>query len=329
MKIKRVTVKKNERGLLLRNGDFERVLQPGTHWLFAGLDTLRVELFALEQSAFTHGLADYLMAKEPEVVAAEFVRVELTENQVGLRTENGVLAEVLAPATRRLYWKGLVDVQVEVIDLAPSAELPAGSASQAAKGKRSGPVLIKGNDQLLKLPATRNLVVSDDKGVGLRFEKAPVTEVIHFIMGDLLKLDYAIVPPLSGDITLHTQGAVPKDQLLGILESLLLNNGIVMVPDVNGRYRIGKAETMKSAVPVPRRADSNLPGYGSVIIPLQHIGAAEMADILRPVAGPEAFVRVDVLRNVLVLVGSRNQVGDGVLVVVDGFEDGVHDNGSG
>ena len=65
MKIKRVTVKKNERGLLLRNGDFERVLQPGTHWLFAGLDTLRVDLFALEQAAFTHGLADYLMAKEP------------------------------------------------------------------------------------------------------------------------------------------------------------------------------------------------------------------------------------------------------------------------
>ncbi|WP_374476089.1 type II secretion system secretin GspD [Zoogloea sp.] len=201
----------------------------------------------------------------------------------------------------------------------PSAEPPAGSAAQAAKVKRSGPVLIKGNDQLLKLPATRNLVVSDDKGVGLRFEKAPVTEVIHFIMGDLLKLDYAIVPPLSGDITLHTQGAVPKDQLLGILESLLLNNGIVMVPDVNGRYRIGKAETMKSAVPVPRRADSNLPGYGSVIIPLQHIGAAEMADILRPVAGPEAFVRVDVLRNVLVLVGSRNQV-EGWLEIVSTFD---------
>ena len=80
MKIKRVTVKKNERGLLLRNGDFERVLQPGTHWLFDGIDTLRVETFALEQPAFTHGLADYLMAKEPEVVEAEFVRVELDRN---------------------------------------------------------------------------------------------------------------------------------------------------------------------------------------------------------------------------------------------------------
>ena len=125
MEIKRVTVKKNERGLLLRNGDFDRVLAPGTHWLWSALDTLRVEKFALEQPAFNHVLADYLLAREPQVVAAEFVRVELTETQVGLRSENGVLVEVLAPGTRRLYWKGVVEVAVEVIDIAQSAEVPA------------------------------------------------------------------------------------------------------------------------------------------------------------------------------------------------------------
>ena len=130
MTIKRVTVKKNERGLLLRNGDFERVLQPGTHWLFAGLDELKVELFALSQPAFVHSLADYLMAMEPQVVAADFVRVELGEHEVGLRSENGVLVELLAPTTRRLYWKGLVDVQVEVIDIRASAELPAAFAAR-------------------------------------------------------------------------------------------------------------------------------------------------------------------------------------------------------
>jgi hypothetical protein len=53
------------------------------------------------------------------------VRVELGETQVGLRSENGVLVEVLAPGSRRLYWKGLVDVEVEVIDIAASAEVPA------------------------------------------------------------------------------------------------------------------------------------------------------------------------------------------------------------
>ena len=125
MNFKRVNIKKNERGILLRKGDFDRVLRPGHHLLFSGLDTLRVETFALDQPAFAHSLADYLMAKEPEVVAAEFVRVELSETQAGLRSENGVLVEVLAPTTRRLYWKGQVDVQVEVVDLAASAELAA------------------------------------------------------------------------------------------------------------------------------------------------------------------------------------------------------------
>jgi len=133
MTIKRVTVKKNERGILLRNGDFERVLQPGTHWLFAGLDELKIELFAINQPAFVHPLTDYLLAKEPEVVAAEFLRVELKEHEAGLRSENGVLIEVLPPATRRLYWRGLVDVQVEVIDLRASTELPADLAARLAQ----------------------------------------------------------------------------------------------------------------------------------------------------------------------------------------------------
>ena len=125
MKLMRVTVKKNERGLLLRNGDFDRVLPPGRHLLFDGLDKLRVETFALEQPAFVHGLADYLLACEPEVVAREFVRVELGEAEAGLRFEDGVLVEILPPATRRLYWKGLREVRVEVIDVAAQPALPA------------------------------------------------------------------------------------------------------------------------------------------------------------------------------------------------------------
>ena len=128
--IKRVTVKKNERGLLLRHGDFERVLQPGTHWFFDSLDAPRIELFAIDLPEFRHPLADYLMAKEPQVVQAEFVRVELGEHQVGLRSENGVTVELLPPGTRRLYWNGLVDVKVDVIDIADTVEIPAGIAAR-------------------------------------------------------------------------------------------------------------------------------------------------------------------------------------------------------
>lgn len=196
---------------------------------------------------------------------------------------------------------------------------PQASAVAASQKKRTQPVLIKGNDQTFKAPEVRNIVDLQGEGVALRFEQAPVTEVLHAVLGDLLKIDYAIVPPLSGEITLHTQSPVPRDQLLTIIESLLQNNGIVMVPDVNGRYRIGRADVLKTAVPIPRSIDSKAPGYGSVIVPLQNIGAVEMADILKPVAPPEAFVRIDALRNLLVLAGTRNQI-EGWLQIVATFD---------
>jgi regulator of protease activity HflC (stomatin/prohibitin superfamily) len=130
MQLQRVTIRKNERGLLLRNGDFERILAPGQHRLFSLADQLTVEKFALEQPAFTHPIADYLMAREPQVVAAEFVPVTLSETQAGLRYEDGVLVEILPPATRRLYWRGIVDVRVEVVDIAGDAQLPAALAQR-------------------------------------------------------------------------------------------------------------------------------------------------------------------------------------------------------
>jgi len=61
---------------------------------------------------------------DPQVVEREFVRVELTDDQVGLRYENEALVEILPPATRRLYWRGLIEVRVDVIALSASAELP-------------------------------------------------------------------------------------------------------------------------------------------------------------------------------------------------------------
>lgn len=133
--IKRVIVKKNERAILMRNGDFERLLKPGKHWLYGGTDLLTAESFALEQPLFTSPLTDYLLANEPSVVADEFVRVELADTQAALRFENGVLVEVLAPATRRLYWKGLIHVTVEVIDLDAGVRVDAALAARLSQSQ--------------------------------------------------------------------------------------------------------------------------------------------------------------------------------------------------
>ncbi len=124
--------------MLLRNGDFERVLMPGKHRLWAWLDKLRVETFSIEQAVLTHGMAEYLLSHEPDVVAEHFVPVKLTETQVGLRYENGVLAEILAPSTRRLYWKGMVDTRVDVVEIAQEVQVPPSVAALLTQSQLRG-----------------------------------------------------------------------------------------------------------------------------------------------------------------------------------------------
>jgi regulator of protease activity HflC (stomatin/prohibitin superfamily) len=111
-------VKKDERALLYDRGDFVEFLRPGKHLRFDPLRRLTIERFALANPRFEHRLADFLLKEEPELVAREFHVIELGPTEVGLRYENGVLAEVLAPNTRRLYFKGYIDIAVERVDIA-------------------------------------------------------------------------------------------------------------------------------------------------------------------------------------------------------------------
>jgi regulator of protease activity HflC (stomatin/prohibitin superfamily) len=118
----KIEVKKNERAVLLKNGDFERVLRPGRAWMYAGVDTFEVKTYAQGQTTLEPTLAEYLFANEATVVRDEFVVVDLKDNEVGLRFENEVLVELIAPATRRLLWKA-ANVRVEAVDVSASAEL--------------------------------------------------------------------------------------------------------------------------------------------------------------------------------------------------------------
>jgi regulator of protease activity HflC (stomatin/prohibitin superfamily) len=115
--IRKFLIKKDERALLFRRGDFVTILHAGEHRFFDPFKRLAVEVFALAKTAFEHRLADYLRHAEAELVAREFHDVTLGTHEVGLRFENGVLAEVLAPNTRRLYWKGFVELKFERIDI--------------------------------------------------------------------------------------------------------------------------------------------------------------------------------------------------------------------
>lgn len=181
------------------------------------------------------------------------------------------------------------------------------------------PILIPGSDIMIATPSARGAISGKGEKVSLRFEKAPIEEVVHAVLGDLLGLDYAIMSPLTGEITVYTQRPVARDQVLDLLESLLQANGFGIAQDAAGRYRVGKADLVSGTIPPPSRPAALPAGSGSVIVPLQYISAVEMADILRPVASDAAIVRVDSVRNLLMLAGSRNQI-EGWLELIATFD---------
>ena len=123
-------VKKDERALLFRHGDFVKILASGEHRFFDVFRRLTVERFSLAKPLFEHRLAEYLIKSEPVVVAREFTIVELGATEAGLRYENGVLVEVLAPNSRRLYWKGYVEVRVDKVNVAENLRVENQCTSQ-------------------------------------------------------------------------------------------------------------------------------------------------------------------------------------------------------
>lgn len=183
-----------------------------------------------------------------------------------------------------------------------------GAAEQSEAYIKSAPTIYSGTDKVVQMPPAQAPVKFYGDAVSLDFEQAPLTAVIHAIMGDILGVDYIVEHPINGEVTVRTRTPVPRDQLLEILESLLLANKALMVRDNEGRYFISGSSEMNKLQPNFSAASANTAGYSNVIVPLQYIGAKNMAEILRPVADESAFVLIDPVRNLLVLAGTSNQL---------------------
>lgn len=182
------------------------------------------------------------------------------------------------------------------------------------------PRIIRGNDQMLAPVNNKGQITGT--AAGLKFEEAPLAEVVSLILREIAKVDYIIHPPISGTVTLATQGEISADQAVLLLEAALQANGLQLARDTRGVYHIGKAEAIRGIVPALRQVGGSgplPPGYGAIVVPLKFIGAGEMAGILRPMAPAEALVRVDTVRNLLVLVGTRTQA-EGWLDIVSTFD---------
>lgn len=209
--------------------------------------------------------------------------------------------------------------------IAPVAgkEKPADQALPAAeKRSAAGTRLFPGDDKLFKRDAAPKVdpVLASGDMVSLNFENISVGSLASALLGDLLRLNYTIDAGADVVVSLHTRQPLPRSQVLDVLDTVLLPHDLAIVRDAAGVYHVTKRTITVGSRPVVGSARfKDLAGAGTVIVPLNHIAAAEMAKILAPVAPREAIVYVDSMRNLLVLQGSKAQLG-GWLELVEAFD---------
>lgn len=183
-----------------------------------------------------------------------------------------------------------------------------------------GATIVRGSDRMFN-PAGR-AVIAPQVGpeVVLRFDQAPVTDVVHAVLGDILGLPYVVNQPVSGSLTINTSRPLPREEVLPVLEAVLQANGLSMAVDSSGVYHVGRPESLRGVNTFVGTATGVLaPGSNLMVLPLQYIGAAEMADILKPLANPENIVRVDSVRNLIILAGSKSRL-EGFSEIVSMFD---------
>lgn len=202
---------------------------------------------------------------------------------------------------------------------APMASSPDSATAQKTEENDNVRTII-GTGQRIATP--KPYTRETGQAVSLNLEDVPVAQLVRTVLGDILNVDYVLHPPIGGNVTLSTKKPVTPDQAINLMEIALQANGLAMVRDTRGVFHIGRVDALRSLGAAVRVADGSAPmapGYGAIVIPLQYIGAQEMAAILRPMAHDGAILRVDSLRNLLVMSGTRAQA-EGWLDVVRTFD---------
>ncbi|MBF6023907.1 slipin family protein [Lysobacter niastensis] len=123
---KRVVIGDGERGLVYRNRQFAGVLAAGVYRWFDPLRRVEVVVHDISKPEYACRDSDTLIAVLGEKLGDTFVLANLGTNEAGLLMRNGKLEDVLAPGSRKLYWKGVVAVEVQAVSLAQGLEIEAG-----------------------------------------------------------------------------------------------------------------------------------------------------------------------------------------------------------
>ena len=172
-------------------------------------------------------------------------------------------------------------------------------------------VVVRGNDKLHgNVVADRlDLTVKNNKKVMLNLVNVPIAQAAKTVLADILKTNYTIDGRVQGNITIQTSRPVSKAALARTFISALKSNGATMLQQ-GGYYRVVPSNLVSSEVRTvsPSRQTSQTLGERNLLIELKYVSANEVQQILAPLVPQSAIVRVDPVRNAIIVSGNSQEL---------------------
>jgi general secretion pathway protein D len=170
--------------------------------------------------------------------------------------------------------------------------------------------IYQGNGVVVKAPQVTPYQQTGGE-VTLSFEGADLREVVKTVVADILKESYIMDPRVGGTITLHTKRPIPRAAILPTLETVLRMSGAVLLRQEDGVYQVIPSNMAGKGNLTPRLGEIGKPlvnGYSIQVVPLKFIGAADMAKLLEPIVPEPSAIRIDAMRNLLILSGTEPEL---------------------
>ena len=213
-----------------------------------------------------------------------------------------------------------VATQIREVDLSPRVPQRQGAGLAAYPNEQAAQAAVYYGDQSVPTrearppggraspddgpPTTGSLPArseAGDKGYEMNFENTPVATAAKAILGDILGVGYTIDPRVQGTVSISSGRAVPRKDLLYVLESALRVSNIAMVRD-GQRYRLVPTADAIGTGPIDPQGPEA--GYGISVVPLQFVSAPTLTRLLDSFAAKPGMVRADPSRNLLVIQGN-------------------------
>lgn len=149
---KKIIIPETQRGLLFKDQQFIKVLQPGVHKFWDCFNQYQIRMVTITNTLSEGVGKDVLDLAElhPVAFADSLTLWETGEQEVGLVYQKNVLKDIKAPAQSGAYWKTSQEIRVEKTDISENFSV----------AKKLAALLTNSKDELLRKAVIASIVIA-------------------------------------------------------------------------------------------------------------------------------------------------------------------------